>query len=313
MYHAPDENAIKLHTAADGNVWYASGIRPPKDSGQTVEAFMLSSVVSGVGATVRLLGTIQNAELISALHLRRFKGEIRSVEVAGPQSFTATELEDPKLVIMKMRGLALSSACGGWHVISLHDYPTYAMLARIARADFEFDEIAKTYMTLHPAYKALSFIPTLVMEEAARLLTTIVDPRWFVDLRLPERTSKLELFLGLTPKTQAIVSADGAKLVKARARRCANVLACWKKEQPANVDLSQPANFLYRIHAAAGGEARGDLRASQAFVRYLRHNWLAGLEHRTGVKDGLFAPDLFFKSPAEITAYTEHMKTQRLT
>ena len=139
------------------------------------------------------------------------------------------------------------------------------------------------------------------------------SPRWFVDLRMPDRTSKLELFLGLTPKTQARVSDASLKLTKARELRCANVLASWKGEQPANVDLSLPANFLYRVHAAAGGGVRGDLRASQTFVRYLRHNWLAGLEHRSGVKDGLFAPDLFFKSPVEIAAYVEHMKTPRLT
>jgi hypothetical protein len=311
MYHAPDETTIKLHTADDGTVWYAVGIHPPKASEQPVEEFMRSQVISRMGTTVRLLGTAQNAELISSLHLRRFKGEIRSVEVAGPQSFTTAELAEPKLVLMKMRGLAVASAAGGWHEVSQHDHAIYAMAARMRRSGFEFDDTVSTYVQRHPAYRALSFIPTVSLEEVAKLLITIIDPRWFVDLRLPERTSKLELFLGLTPKTQASVSALNVLLKRPRELRCANVLACWKTELPSQVDISLPANFLYRIHAAAGAGTRGDLRASQSFVRYLRHNWLAGLEHRSGVKDGLFAPDLFFKSPVEIAAYADHMRAAR--
>jgi hypothetical protein len=43
-------------------------------------------------------------------------------------------------------------------------------------------------------------------------------------------------------------------------------------------------------------------------LRYLNDNWLSALEIRKGVKDGLFAPNLYFKSPAEIESYAYHMK-----
>jgi hypothetical protein len=307
-----DEVTIKLHTAETGHVWYSKGISPPTDSKQIVDEFMLSPVLSGMGLCVRVLGMPQNAELLSALYLRRYKGEIRALEVAGPQMLTASD-NDPKLVIIKMRGLTLAPACGGWHALSMLDYPTYAMLARMLRTNFVFDDAARTYYHLHPAYRALSFIPTIASAEVAKLLTTIIDPRWYVDLRMPERTSKLELFLGLTPKIQTRVSDPAQILKRSREFRCANVLACWKMADPDTVDLATPANFLYRVYKIAGGGPKGDLRASQAFVRYLRHNWLAGLENRLGVKDGLFAPNLFFKSPAEIESYTQHMATAKLT
>lgn len=307
-----DEITIKLHTAASGHVWYAKGISPPTNSNQIVDEFMLSPVLAGMGLCVRVLGTPQNAELISALYLRRYKGEIRALEVAGPQMLHATD-NDPQLVIIAMRSLTRPPACGGWHALSMLDYPTYAMLARMRRTNFVFDDAASTYYHLHPAYKALSFIPVIDSAEVAKLLTTIIDPRWYVDLRLPERTSKLELFLGLTPKIQMRVSNSTQILKRAREFRCANVLACWKTVASNAADLTAPANFLYRVHKLAGGGAKGDLRASQAFVRYLRHNWLAGLEDRLGVKDGLFAPDLFFKSPAEIESYTQHVATATLT
>jgi len=312
MFSNPDETAVKLHTDNIGHVWYAKGIGPATNSAQIVDEFMLSPILAGMGLCVRVLGTPQNAELIAALYLRRHKNEIRALEVAGPQVVLATKTTDPREAIIQMRGLALAPACGGWHLISMMDYPTYAMLARMLRTNFVFDESVNTYYHLHPAYRALSFIPGLSLEEVAKLLTTIIDPRWYVDLRMPERTSKLELYLGLTPKIQRRVSDKSQILKRVRELRCANVLSCWKTAESDSVDLTAPANFLYRVYRNAGGGAKGDLRASQAFVRYLRHNWLAGLENRNGVKDGLFAPDLFFKSPAEIESYSRHMATAKL-
>ena len=59
------------------------------------------------------------------------------------------------------------------------------------------------------------------------------------------------------------------------------------------------------------GGARGDLRASQAFLRYLTDNWLAGLENRVGVKDGLFIPERFFKTREQRAAYDAHMQKKK--
>jgi hypothetical protein len=309
MSRATDESVIKLHTDANGYIWHASGINPPTNSEQKIDLFLLSPVLRGIGLAVRVLGIPQNAELISALYLRRYKNEIRLVEIAGPNIVhTAEELNDPHVVLQRMRSVDISPAAGGWHELSMHDYPTYAMLGRLSRANYSFDEAAQAYFKIHPAYNALKFIPTLSEENAAHLLSLIVDPRWYVDRRAPDRAAKLELYLGLTPQVQKRVSMPKTILAKKREVRCAHVLQAWKTADAAKVDLTDPANFLYRIHKAIGGGDKGDLRASQAFIRYLRYNWLAGLEKRKGTKDGLFAPELFFKTPAECAAYAEHMK-----
>jgi hypothetical protein len=161
---------------------------------------------------------------------------------------------------------------------------------------------------MHPAFRALSFIPTLTEAEVAKLLVTTIDPRWYIDRRRPERIKKLELFLGLTPAIQEKVSNPKKMLTKAREFRCATVLNSWKSKPHEEVDVKKPENFLYRIWQASGGGYHGDLRASQAFLRYLNDNWLAVLENRKGVRDGLFAPNLYFKTPAEIESYEYHMK-----
>ena len=312
MYSVVDENVIKLHTHTDGRVWFAVGMGPATNSDQLLDSFLLSPVINGMGLQVRVLGLPQNAELISALYLRHYKNEINRVEVAGPNVLhTAEEIDDPQIVLRRMRSVDVAPAAGGWHKLSVHDYPTYAMLGRMQRTNFVFDDAAKAYFRMHPVHKALVFIPTLDVEVAAQLLATIVDPRWYVDRKAPDRAAKLELFLGLTPQVQDRVSTPTRLLHKGRELRCANVLRAWKTVDPDEIDLQDPANFLYRIHKAVKGGTKGDLRASQAFVRYLRYNWLDGLENRRGAKDGLFAPNLFFKTPAERAAYAEHMSKKQ--
>ena len=304
-----DETTTKIHTAENGHVWYARGIGAPKNSGDIVDSFLLSPVVVGMGLTFRALGVQQNAELICALHLRRKKSEIRAVELAGPNILESRdEIKNPERVLMRMRASTAASACGGWHQLTMNDYPTYAMLARMARTNYVFDDVTKAYFQLHPVRKAAEFIPTVDAESLTKMLISIVDPRWYVDRRRPEKIKKLELYSGLTPAVQYKVSDVTTLLKKSREFRCATILSAWKTKDYADVDVKNPANFLYRIWHAAGGGKKGDLRASQTFLRYVHDNWLAGLEQRTGVRDGLFAPDLFFKRAEECNAYRAHME-----
>jgi hypothetical protein len=307
MLH-PDEIALKLHTAADGIVWYGAGISAPRASGQISDVFLQSAIVHKMGLRIRVLGVPQNAELITSLYIRRRKNEISAVEVAGPNICESPdELADPELVMHRMRATALSSACGGWHTITDADYLTYALIARMQRTNDLFDSTTAAYYQAHPVCQALAFIPTLSTEHAARLVRTIVDPRWYVDRRAPERNGKLALYMGLTPGAQQRVSDSGKLIHKNRDIRCGIVLDAWKGQHAGAVDLADPRNFLYRVHKAAGEGWHGDLRASQTFLRYLRYNWLAALERRAGLKDGLFAPDMFFKTPGEQEAYKQHM------
>lgn len=305
-----DERVTKLYTAKNGFVWYSVGIGPPINSGKIVDNFLLSPVVSGMGLCFRILGVPQNAELMCSLYLRQHKKEVHAIDVAGPNILNNfTELDQPELVLQRMRSTELSPAAGGWHQLSMHDYPIYAALAKKLRSGFVFDDSTRAYFHLHPAYKALLFIPSLAEEYCASLVTEIIDPRWYVNRQAPESPKKLELFLGLTPSIQQRVSNPGQILTKKRDIRCSAVLSAWKSEDPVKVDLANPANFLYRIWHFCGGGWRGDLRASQAFVRYLCDNWLARLDSRRGAQDGLFLPDRFFKTADERLAYEQHMTT----
>lgn len=304
-----DESTLKLHVAPDGLVWLTSGASPAQNTQKTVAEFLELDGLTGFGAQIRIVGIARNAPLISGLHLRRARREVVSIELAGPNILrNAAEADFPEIVFRRMRSVTISSAAGGWHQLSSEEYPVYAMLSRDL-ADMAAPETAmQTYFRLHPAYRAASFIPTLSVPMAAQLFCTIIDPRWYVDTRSPDRTGKLELYLGLTPRIQAQVSSTEKKIVTGRrAFKCAGVLATWKTKPVDAVDKADPANFLYRIHAHYGGGYVGDLRASQSFIRYIRHNWLAAIEKRQGPKDGLFIPERFFLTEEEQAAYKAHI------
>jgi len=301
-----DDIALKLHAGPNGTIWYSSGFGAPRDSGQTADTFLSSSVCSGGNVRVRLLGIPANADTITALYLRLASKDIAAIDIAGPNICESqAELADPELVLHRMRSTSLTSAVGGWHKMTQVDYFTYSLISRLQKSNDVFDTQAALYLHAIPVYRALSFVPTLSNNQAAQLIKTIVDPRWYVDRRIPDRQGKLDLFMGLTPGAQQTVSR--LRLIhKTRDLRCALVLTTWKTVAEDVVDLTDPRNFLYRIQKNSGGGWRGDLRASQALLRYLRYNWLETLEQRSGPRDRLFAPELFFKTPSEIESYLQH-------
>lgn len=307
-----DETTLKLHVAPDGFVWAAQGATPPQNTHKDVATFLERDGIKGFGVQIRVIGTARNAALISGLYLRRVQREVVSIEIAGPNILrNAAEADFPEIAVRRMRSVMLSPAAGGWHQLSNNEYPVYAMLSRELSDMAAPDTALQTYFRIHPAHKAATFIPTLSVPMAAQLFCTIIDPRWYVDTRSPDRTGKLELYLGLTPRIQNIVSGDDKKIVTGhRVFKCASVLATWKTESPATIDKSNPANFLYRIHAHYGGGPTGDLRASQSFIRYIRHNWLAAIERRSGPKDGLFIPERFFLTEEEQKAYYAHIAAE---
>lgn len=304
-----DETVIRLHTDPSGIVWYARGLDAPVSSEKRIDTFLLMPLSSGKGAVFRIIGEPKNAELICALFLRVRQKEILSVELGGPNLFDDDRSQlDAQQIIMRMNGVRTPASRGGWHAATYADYNVYGLLARLNRNGFMPDTPARIHFGSHPVAKILQFIPTLSESDAAVFVATVIDPRWFSDRRTTDFTKNAFNFLGLTPATQRRVSAPDTILTRIRDVRCARVLAAWKSKEisPDKIDLQNPANFLYRIWHAAGGGAKGDLRASQAFVQYAMANWLSALEQRTGVRDGLFAPNLYFKTVAEQKAYTKY-------
>lgn len=299
-----DEISVKIHTAPDGVIWYSTGINPPECSGQILDTFLLSPVIGRLSTAVRVLGVAQNAELISSLYLRKSRRELASVSVAGPNICESLlELKDPETTLTRMREVYWAASRGGWHELTDIEYGIYALLARKQRLTDWFDKTTKVFYQAHPLYKILNFVENINHQHAAELITTIIDPRWYVDRRRPDNPAKLNLYLGLTPRSQNRIANVNQLITKGRDFRCASVLNCWKTREFAEVDLEAPGNFLWRIWNKAGGGVKGDLRASQAFIHYLRSNWLEIITQRKLGADVFFLQNGFFKSDAERNAF----------
>lgn len=299
-----DTSTLKLHTATDGSVWFSDGNRVPIASGTQVEEFVDSLGQRSGKLNVRMIGSHANAKLVTMLHRRCLMSG--SLELASPLICgTAVERATAEAALYWMRQCKLPSSLGGWHPLTDLDYPAYAMIRQL-QDDSTFNDHVEALLKVHPAWHDLKFIETISPDWVAWLLTFIIDPRWYIDPDRPDRVSKLQSYLGLTPKIMArVVEGDHEA---GAASRCRAVLGAWSDNGPpaTAVDYESPGNFLWRICKSAGAGIRGLVRASQKFVVYLRHTWLQALYGRTE----LFMPEMLFKRADEIEAYKAHATTR---
>jgi hypothetical protein len=221
----------------------------------------------------------------------------------------------------------LNPAMGGWHEFGRDDHPAYAIAACVdyGPRGGDMNAYRRELLLQHPAWPALSFIPHLNRGKLAKLLGLILDPRWYVSLRMPKRgcdivpyhddAAKLHAYLGLDPRTMA--SVFGLCEPTDATSRCKLVLDTWAGDgMPTVCEYRYAGYFIWRRHQREAGMVKGALRASQLFIDYLRLIWLDAIYcDRVGrpaapgkrpFQEGLFAPDHFFQQRAEAAAYLQY-------
>jgi hypothetical protein len=331
--HATDTDLVKLHVA-NGIVWFLNGSSIPQSSGMDVLTFLDKTHFSPQDG-VRLMGSADNARLITELFARKLRQQISSVEVVTPLvCSTNKERSDPLTVLYWMRQFHRVPSLGGFHEITERDYPAYAMVAAINDPRTSKEHLQRI-LYAHPVWTPLSFVNGMNAEYAAKLISLIIDPRWYIDLNNPDRVSKLEAFLGLVPKTQAGVSEPTKFPPWRHHDRCQIVLKCWKdaeympqvlntfKKVPTEsvpiegsvIPGVRPADFLWRVWYSQwlkrNDMTLADLRASQYFIRFLRNVWLSEI-YRESPSYPLFrAQDFFRQHLAEAEAYNRHISNKR--
>lgn len=283
-------------------LYYSANCDTPQCYHGPVEDFL-----QGVpdGSVVRILGLPSNAELITSCYAYAQTHAGYSLQLASPlMCANASERANPEVVIYRMRQCRLHSSLGGWHVADVNDYASYRLVHHLS-ADAPLAQL-QVLLDSHPAYTAMRFVPTLNVKYAARVLGDIVDPRWFVSLDNPTRLSRLKNYLGLSPRFVGL--ARQGIIDERKAARCFNILAAWQGVDTTNVDMRDPANFLWRRWADNGGDAKGDLRASQAFVTYVVRTWQHELVNTgNSRKIDMFLPESFFRDD-ELNAYVEYRR-----
>lgn len=313
-----NNSLYRVYVDSSGVVWFSHQDQMPVRSGLNQSHFV-NQLPMSKDDTVQLVAEPSNVNIILRLYERKLTGGLGSVQVCSPASPDGYHKKRPEIAILdSARWVGWPASLGGWHEFTDADYPSYYLAAQYfsnVESGYDSDSI-NSMLELHPAWPSLSFIPHIARTACAKLIATILDPRWFVDLKEPEKNSKLENFLGLTPQVQLALNDNGPdgmdeNITLKQLKNCELVMSVWRVARPVSKsDYLCPSNFLWRLHATEGADAMADLRTSQTFISFLKHIWLDAVYRKRGgvSEDGLFVPEYFFKHEDEISAFKKHTK-----
>lgn len=303
-------STIRLHLDETNRLWL---------EGSASTIFLLEKPFQDLGwlerlqpaKTVRVLGFQRNAKLIKFLYDAQSDRKLGCTIQVGTPTICPKKLQaDPAMVLQHMQQLVCSPSMGGWHEVSEPEYRAYCLTAAVEtmETDPDFGDRLRLLIADHPTWRALSFLPIREMFSTARMLSEIIDPRWYADHQHPNRKSKLLIFMGLTPKIVDDVLSERSITTPAMLR-AQWLIESWAGsiplESPPKHWLHEPNKFLYRTCLQKGGGSTGVLRASQRYLNFLREIWLDSLQG-THQHDPLFEPTLFFETPAECRAFKMH-------
>lgn len=286
MNDLQDKKALKLLCSkADGEVWTLAGDGPPEPSGLKAGDFLKNFVVPSQCKSVRLMGDWCNAELIVGLMKAG-----QPVELCSPLCCPSErERSSPREALVSMRGWGkVPGIKGGWHLAMPDERIFYE-----ARLRGSLPDLVGEFMS-HPLWDYLSFVPTARPRAALEVCSKVLDPRWFVDCKRPDRLAKLESFLGLPRNNHP--------------DRFKAVLDAWRQNDLPPKQLAEPANFLYRLEKSVSAE-RGVILACKLFVSFLRSCWLDMLYPNR--PEPFFDPDIFFDKKSESEAFKQHMRSKK--
>lgn len=285
----------RIHTDGGGKLW----VRAEGDARCVggIDDFLQSSEFRYC-SQVWVVGSRHNAEAITEIW--PYRSETRSIRIGSPGvCLTSEEREDPGVVLSKMDELiGAASSVGGFHTMTHYDYTVYQLVATVDESHYLKSSTARHLIKYHPAWPALSFIPTLDVDQACLLLSRIVDPRWFVSPGRPNRLQRLYTYLGLHDVKSEFSGYNATQALTAR-----ESWSSLSDEDP--LFAEDPSNFLWRIVEANGYSNKGYYLATRKFVQFIRGVWLDNLVSSKSF-DGWFVPEYFFSRDDEIAAFRKH-------
>ena len=275
---------------------------------------------------VQILGTVDNAPLIDALYrARHTQGTPGRIQVGSPWPYDLDAERPDALTIFSRMSLLdrLRPSQGGWHDLTRHDYVSYALCRTVFEARGRCTGVAEKFLKAHPAWPALSFLPTLDQPRSALLLSLMVDPRWYIDPENPDRSARLKSYFGLGSGKG---DASPIRLMEAilekrkpegplatKMAKIQTVLDTWAgmdRDPDPYLIGDEPRNFLWRIALEAPNRAVGLVRACHVFLRFVAETWTQA------VSDGhpdLFVPAYFFHDPAVAAEWVNHLGSYTAT
>lgn len=310
------DSVIRLHCSADGALAAAD------DHGGRVclswpEPDFVHKLQLRDCSAVHVLGSGLNASLIRQLGEAKFShGQVWApVKIGTPMIARSRPGMTSEEVFNAMTSLNLAPSLGGWHEMTPYDTAAYRLIELLQRSGGELDEHVRLAVCEHPAYPVMSYLHAAPLP-AARMLAWIVDPRWFKDPVHPDRISRLNEFMGLSPLNAArLFEVEHPEEFRREAetplQRALSVVECWHGELPVRRITAQEKSAhrgaLMRNFAEHKYSARGLLKCSQRLLRWVQDVWL----DQVSPQAECFAPDLFFESREAGNHFRHHLEVYR--
>ncbi len=325
---------VYVQAQRDGEplIWTASGSRTPDERPTHGSDFIFEVLQGKHGFYLRILPLQQACRFICELYeaLRQNASRVK-IHLATPDMCPDAQTKfDPQLALQRMRRFRRPRSLGGWSELTEKQLQSYRLGAEVwdenivrkthsycnlytgwkpqcgETAPEYYERVLPQLLEKHPVYRDLSFLGTLDPLYAARVVGTVLDPRWFVDPEHPDRTAALRNYMGLMPNAflRVLAAETTGERLQNRYWRGYCSLKAWytKPDAELGADVWRPENFLYRRARRYADRKMGLVRATQAFLSYLTRAWLDRLV------DGwdLFDPDMLLP-PEAAEAYREYI------
>ena len=236
-------------------------------------------------------GCRTHADVICAL----FDSDCRSkLRIGTPQVINR---HPPETVPRNLCELALlvdnlPRFAGGWHAASEVDYWTFRLIDALHNNQNAWSRCVEYAFKRHPVWPAASFAASCGGDllAASHVVKHIVDPRWFVDLKNPERDSRLRIYMGLTPRAMRAYLLGESVRCQNHGRAAEVVLASLGHDFPA-VDTTA-SHVFHEVFAREPSNVKGLIKAGELFLSLVQQLWLnAAAPHG----NELFVPAYFFE------------------
>lgn len=311
MQRPTDSNSMKLEVSTGtGYVIVAHGEKAAVCSGYNVDEFLDTSYFSHWSGPVRVIGAVHNCYLIKQVFEKKAKYGDCMLQVCSPFLCPSFSHADRISLARKSNDWHMSilyeardacenrtSTSGGWHVVDNDDYLIYNMIDHIIKSG-KIDNQAIEMCTSLKIFKILSFIPHINKKSVTAVISSMIDPRWYISPSSVDDDpfENLLLHFGFDKKEATQKDERIREIVK----------SCWKtSDAPSNDNIS----FIWRTWLRYSKD-ESDIMASKKFLEFLYRNWLdlvSFVENKTG-GEHLFCPDHFFESKSDMELYREYMQ-----
>jgi len=246
------------------------------------DAYEMALIVEKTGATIRAFGDRDNAELVALAF-----GLSVPVQTVSPRFALGAKSGDVERLDRAQRIPDVAASLGGWHNVSAIEASACFVTDSIDRGDSGWESSIQQFVLM----RVWDFIGPLDVRAVAEFVASVRDPRWFVDMDRPNRSSAARSYFGLSR------SSDPLSV------RRKSLWDCWR---------TSTSPWIRRLCGGNPGDVgpgEVERRVSRAVLKFMLGTWgnsVVSARRRVN-EDPVWESSLFFDAD-DHRSFVEHMR-----